>query len=141
MDDADALIGLGASAISRLPNGFAQNASDVGGYSRAVAAAKLATVKGISISVDDRIRGQIIERLMCDMAVDLEAIGDRFEIDVGSNFSDALAALDPLRDIGNLQIDGYRIRITDKGRPFARVVASAFDAYLKRNHTRHSPAI
>lgn len=78
---------------------------------------------------------------MCDMAVDLEAIGDRFEIDVGSNFSDALAALDPLRDIGNLQIDGYRIRITDKGRPFARVVASAFDAYLKRNHTRHSPAI
>lgn len=141
VDDADALIGLGASAISRLPNGFAQNASDVGGYSRAVAAAKLATVKGISISVDDRIRGQIIERLMCDMAVDLEAIGDRFEIDVGSNFSDVLAALDPLRDIGNLQIDGYRIRITDKGRPFARVVASAFDAYLKRNHTRHSPAI
>ena len=141
VDDADALIGLGASAISRLPQGFAQSASDVGGYSRAVAAGKLATVKGISISIDDRVRGQIIERLMCDMAVDLEAIGNRFEIDVGCNFSDALAALRPLRDIGNLQIDGYRIRITDKGRPFARVIASAFDTYLTRSHTRHSPAI
>ena len=31
VDDADALLGLGASAISRLPQGFAQNAPDVGG--------------------------------------------------------------------------------------------------------------
>ena len=78
---------------------------------------------------------------MCDMAVDLEAIGEGFEIDIEPNFSDALAALGPLQDNGNLQIEGYRIRITEKGRPFARIVASAFDAYLKRNQTRHSSAI
>ena len=53
-DDADALVGLGASAISRLPQGFAQNAPAVGNYARAVAAGKLATVKGIALSDDDR---------------------------------------------------------------------------------------
>ena len=35
-DDADALIGLGATAIGKLPQGFVQNAPDVAGYSRAV---------------------------------------------------------------------------------------------------------
>ena len=63
-DDADALVGLGASAISRLPQGFAQNAPAVGNYSRAIAEGKLATAKGIALSDDDRLRGQIIERLM-----------------------------------------------------------------------------
>ena len=41
VDDADALLGLGASSISRLPQGFAQNAPDVGNYSRAIAAGNL----------------------------------------------------------------------------------------------------
>jgi oxygen-independent coproporphyrinogen III oxidase len=57
-DDAGALIGLGASAISRLPQGFVQNASDVGSYSRAITAGKLATEKGIALSDEDRVRGQ-----------------------------------------------------------------------------------
>ena len=87
IDDADALIGFGASAISRLAKGFAQNAPDVGNYSRAIATEKLATVRGIAISDDDRLRGQIIERLMCDMAVDLAAIVKGSGIDIERDFS------------------------------------------------------
>ena len=87
IDDADVLIGFGASAISRLAKGFAQNASDVGNYSRAIATGKLATVRGIAISDDDRLRGQIIERLMCDMAVDLAAIVKGSGIDIERDFS------------------------------------------------------
>jgi oxygen-independent coproporphyrinogen III oxidase len=141
VDDADALVGVGASAISRLPQGFAQNASDAGSYSRAVSNGTFATVKGIGISDDDRIRGQIIERLMCDMAVDLEAIAESAGTDIDRNFSDALASLKPLADNGSLRIDGGRIQITDKGRPFARIVASAFDSYLAGSQARHSPAV
>ncbi len=36
VDDADALIGLGASAIGKLPQGFVQNAPDIAGYARAI---------------------------------------------------------------------------------------------------------
>ncbi len=146
VDDADALIGIGASAISRLPRGFAQNAPDVGSYSRAVSSGEFAIVKGIGVSEDDRIRGQIIERLMCDMAVDLEAIAKDSGTDVDRSFSDALESLRPLRDDGSVLIDGRRIQITDKGRPFARIVASAFDSYLADSYlaageARHSPAV
>jgi oxygen-independent coproporphyrinogen III oxidase len=72
-DASDALIGIGASAISRLPLGFVQNHVDVASYGRAIEAGKLASAKGIVLTPDDSVRGTIIERLMCDMAVNLHA--------------------------------------------------------------------
>jgi oxygen-independent coproporphyrinogen III oxidase len=140
-DDADALVGLGASAISRLPQGFAQNAPAVGNYSRAVTEGKLATVKGIILSDDDRLRGHIIERLMCDMAVDLDAIANETGFDIATDFSDELESLQPFQENGSVLIDGRRIRITEQGRPYMRLVASAFDTYLPGAKSRHSVAV
>ena len=140
-DDADALVGLGASAISRLPQGFAQNAPAVGNYSRAVVEGKLATVKGIILSDDDRLRGHIIERLMCDMAVDLDAIANETGFDIATDFTDELESLEPFQENGSVQIEGHRIRITEKGRPYMRLVASVFDTYLTRAKSRHSVAV
>ena len=31
--------------------------------------------------------------------------------------------------------------VTEEGRPFVRLVAAAFDAYLPKNHKRHSVAV
>jgi oxygen-independent coproporphyrinogen-3 oxidase len=140
-DDADALIGLGASAISRLPQGFAQNAPAVGNYSRAIAEGRLATVKGIALSDDDRLRGCIIERLMCDMSVDLDAIADQSGFGIATDFSEELDSLQPFQENGSVLIEGKRIRITEQGRPYMRLVASAFDAYLGRAKSRHSVAV
>lgn len=140
-DDADALIGLGASAISRLPQGFAQNAPAVGNYSRAVSAGKLATVKGIELSSDDRLRAHIIERLMCDMAVDLDAAAGATGYGSATDFSSEIASLQPFRDNGSVEIDGSRIRITESGRPYMRLVASVFDTYLAQAKSRHSVAV
>jgi oxygen-independent coproporphyrinogen-3 oxidase len=140
-DDADALVGLGASAISRLSQGFAQNAAAVGNYARTIAAGKLATMKGIALSDDDRIRGRIIERLMCDMAVDLAAVADKSRFNVDTNFLDEMESLQPFKENGSVLIDGRHIRITEKGRPFMRLVASAFDTYLICGRSRHSVAV
>ena len=54
-DEADALIGIGACSIGRLPQGFIQNAPDLGGYSRAIDAGKFAVVKGLALYDDDRL--------------------------------------------------------------------------------------
>ena len=134
-DQADALIGLGASAIGKLPHGFVQNAADIGGYSRAIDAGRLATARGLALSADDRLRAGIIERLMCDLCVDLDAVaGD-------ADFSAELSALQPLADDGVAHIDGRRVTITEQGRPFVRLVAAAFDTYLSREQARHSIAL
>jgi oxygen-independent coproporphyrinogen-3 oxidase len=135
-DDADALIGLGASAIGKLPQGFVQNAPDLGGYSRSVAAGKLPIVKGLTLSDDDRTRASIIERLMCDLEVDVDAVTGRAQ-----QFAPEIEALRPLADEGLLQIDGSRIAVTDRGRAYVRIAAAAFDAYLPVSEKRHSVAV
>jgi oxygen-independent coproporphyrinogen-3 oxidase len=133
-DEADALIGLGASAIGRLPQGFVQNAPDLGGYSRAVQSGQFATVKGLALTEDDRTRAAIIERLMCDLAVDLNDFA-------GNGFADEMAALEALAADGLLTITGKRIAITASGRPYVRIAAAVFDTYLAASQKRHSAAV
>lgn len=134
-DEADALIGLGASAIGKLPHGFVQNAPDVGGYTRRIDAGEFPVVKGVALSEDDRLRAKIIERLMCDLALDLDRFGGP------ARFADEIAALAPMADAGLLAIDGARITVNDGGRPYVRIAAAAFDAYLAAGRSRHSVAV
>jgi oxygen-independent coproporphyrinogen-3 oxidase len=141
VDAADVLIGLGASAIGRLPNGFVQNAPDIGGYGRAIESGRLATARGIAILASDRLRGRIIERLMCDLMVRIDEIVEADGTAAREDFSDALMELAPLVDQGIVSIDGGRIAMTEKGRPLVRLVASAFDTYLSAGRARHSPAV
>jgi oxygen-independent coproporphyrinogen-3 oxidase len=138
-DEADALIGFGASAISRFPQGFVQNAPDVGGYARAVGSQQLPTARGIAFSPEDRVRGRIIERLMCDFTVDLDAIAAAS--DVAIDFAAELAELEPLEAEGLVQVAGNIVSVTEAGRPFVRLVAAAFDAYLAAGRARHSLAV
>jgi len=140
-DEADALLGLGASAIGRLPQGFVQNAPDVGNYARAIESGCLATIRGVAVSASDRLRGRIIERLMCDLAVEVDDVVDACGPAAHADFAEELAELAPLADQGIVSIDGRRIVITAKGRPLARLVASAFDAYLATGRARHSLAV
>jgi oxygen-independent coproporphyrinogen-3 oxidase len=136
VDEADALIGLGASAIGKLPQGFVQNAPDLAGYMRAIDAGRFATVKGLALTDDDRLRAHLIERLMCDLALDLDKAEGG-----AARFAPELEALAPLADAGLLTIAGGRITITDKGRPYVRIAAAAFDTYLAAGEKRHSLAV
>lgn len=138
-DKADTLIGLGASSIGRLPQGYVQNAADVGGYSRAIAAGRPATARGRALSADDRLRGEIIERLMCDLSVDVEKVRARHVS--AERFEDAFSALSDLAEAGLVRLEGSRVTVMDNGRPFLRLAASAFDAYLTASAARHSKAI
>lgn len=136
VDEADALIGLGASAIGKLPQGFVQNAPDLGGYSRAVAGGGFPIVKGLALSDEDRLRAHLIERLMCDLALDLDAV----ERGV-CRFAPELAALAPLAEQGLLTIDGGRIVVTARGRAYVRIAAAVFDSYLAASQKKHSVAV
>ena len=138
-DEADALIGLGASSIGKLPQGFVQNAPDVGGHARAVQAGRFATVKGLELSDDDRLRAGIIERLMCDLEIDLDAFDDAGA--GAARFAGELETLSPLAAEGLITIDGARVAVTERGRPYVRIAAAAFDAYLPATQKRHSVAV
>ena len=144
VDGSDALIGMGASSIGRLPQGFVQNAPDVAGWARAVQAGRMSVVRGVAFTPEDRARGDLIERLMCDFSVDYGVFAKAFNGDPAS-FDDAQADLDALAADGILTHDraARRIVMTEAGRPFVRLAAAAFDARLRAAgvKARHSVAV
>ncbi|MGY4592979.1 coproporphyrinogen III oxidase-like Fe-S oxidoreductase [Bradyrhizobium sp. GM22.5] len=73
-DTRHKVIGFGPSAIGRLGDGYVQNEVEAGSYSDQINARRLATAKGYCLSLEDRVRAAIIERLMCDFEVDVPAI-------------------------------------------------------------------
>jgi oxygen-independent coproporphyrinogen III oxidase len=91
------------------------------------------------------MRGAIIERLMCDLEVDLAAVARDRGRSAGMDFADEIESLRRLADEGLSMIDGRRLRVSPEGRPFVRLVAAAFDAALWRTaglpiaHIRHAP--
>ncbi len=140
VDGADALIGLGASSIGRLPQGHVQNMPATGQYEQMAGKGGLAVVRGIELSPEDRVRGWVIERLMCDFAFSRAGLLARFGKAAQAVLREAeiLAAGD--RD-GIFLRHGDIFEVADRAKPFVRSVAAQFDAYLATGTTRHSAAV
>ncbi|MCY0147703.1 oxygen-independent coproporphyrinogen III oxidase [Hoeflea sp. G2-23] len=139
-DTADALIGMGASSIGQLPQGYIQNQTSTGEYQRQVNLGKLAVVRGFELSTEDRIRARIIELLMCDFTFSFSTIRHEFGGTAETILDEAeyLASCDT---DGMVEINGGLFQVTAKGKPFVRSVASAFDSYLGVGPARHSLSV
>jgi len=142
-DTCDALVGLGASAIGRLPQGYVQNVAATAEWRDAVEGGTLPVGRGVAFGLDDRIRADVIERLLCRFEFDADALRARYGDMAGPVLRRAEAlerdapagALDPLGP-------GRRgFRIAEAWREHTRLVAAAFDAHLDDGGKRHSLAV
>jgi oxygen-independent coproporphyrinogen-3 oxidase len=138
-DDCETLIGLGASAIGRLPGGFVQNHVPLGPYAERVASGVLPTAKGYMFREEDRLRARVIERLMCDFEVDLARVCGDAGYDAGF-LLDRNDRLDALVADGVATVAGGRVTVLQEARFMVRAVAAAFDAYLGSHGRTHSKA-
>ncbi|MCP4780551.1 MAG: oxygen-independent coproporphyrinogen III oxidase [Hyphomicrobium sp.] len=136
-DAADALIGLGASAIGRLPEGYAQNSVPVADYERRINEHGLATARGVALTPDDRMRAFVIERLMCDLLLPATELRRRYGQSAALILEEAAALIEADQD-RLVERDGDGFRITPRGRPFVRTIAACFDTYLGAEQARHS---
>ncbi|MDQ8700658.1 oxygen-independent coproporphyrinogen III oxidase [Hyphomicrobium sp. LHD-15] len=139
-DKADALLGFGASAISRLPQGFAQNAVAVDDYTRRISGGELGTVRGHEMQGDDNLRAALIEQLMCGFAVSWRDLADQFGSSVERVRQEAEDCARGDED-AFVDISEEGIRITDRGKPFVRTICAVFDPYLSREVARRRHAI
>lgn len=139
-DQAQALIGFGASSIGALPEGYVQNAVPLRAWADAVRHGQPAVDKGVALSDEDRLRRAIIERLMCDLRVDLAAVTRRYP-ETPDHFAAELDALVPMVEDGLVRIDGDLVEITELGQPLMRTVCAVFDTYLATGTGRHSRAV
>src|SRR5690606_24709296 len=137
-DAADALIGLGASSIGRLPQGYVQNSAITADYQRRVLPGGLATVKGRVLTAEDLARGLVIERLMCDLRFPASELTERFPMEAAALIEEAESLLASDTD-GLVEPDPANVfRVTEKGRVFLRSICACFDAYLGQSQATHS---
>jgi oxygen-independent coproporphyrinogen-3 oxidase len=139
-DKSDVLLGFGASAIGHLPQGYVQNEVQVGAYAQSVAAGHLATAKGYGLTDDDRLRADIIERIMCEFSADLGDICARHGAEPEAMLKSA-PRLQPLISDGVVRLDGDRLAVANDSRFLVRSVAAAFDAHLDPAKQLHSRAV
>jgi len=135
-DGTEAVVGVGASAISSLPRGFVQNVADPAGYMAAVAEGALATARGLALTRDDHLRGAIIDRVMCQGTVDVGALCRAHRVDAEAFMS--TVELEPLERDGLVRREGAGLVVTEAGRPFVRFICAAFDRHHTGQDGRHS---
>jgi oxygen-independent coproporphyrinogen-3 oxidase len=138
-DGAEALIGLGASSIGRMPQGYVQNITATGLYCQAISQGRLPIARGFALSDADRAAASAIEDLMCHYAFSISELRSRFGRAADTVCTDALR--EGINTDGFVTFDGDIFTITPQGRPFVRTIASKFDRYLNQGQAKHSPAI
>lgn len=119
-DDRTAcLIGLGASSISRLPSGYAQNEASTGRYQQQLLQGQLPIARGVSLSATDRLVGHLVESLMCYHAIDLS------QLEAGQDRAAAILGRVAQDFPGCVDFEGTRFAIRDWALPLTRIIAAA----------------
>jgi oxygen-independent coproporphyrinogen III oxidase len=139
-DVSDALLSFGASAIGEFPQGFVQSARDTLEWSQRIDRNESPVTRGLATTAEDRMRADVIERLMCDLSVDPAAIAARhgFPADIFANVETRLG--DASR-AGIVRIENGRVIVPPENRLFLRTVAAAFDAHFVAAPNRHAKAV
>lgn len=137
-DTATALIGLGASSISRFPQGFAQNASATAAHTKAIREGQFSTHRGHIFTGEDKLRARIIEALMCDFRVERAELLRDYEVSPEQIDAMLQTAVDAFGKM--VVLDDIGLSIPMQSRPLTRMVARAFDAY-DHGKAQHSAAV
>jgi oxygen-independent coproporphyrinogen-3 oxidase len=124
------LVSFGVSAIGQIGDLYIQNHKSLQQYEEAIDRGDLPSHQGTRMSMDDLIRKDVINQIMCHGFVDAAGIEEKHGIRFGSYFGKELEQLDVLREDGLVDLTGGRIALTPVGRLLMRNVAMTFDAYL-----------
>ena len=112
-------------------------------YYQAITEKQHAQIKGVSLSDDDILRGEVIQELMCNLYLDKQVINEKYNINFDEYFSEDLPLLTTFIDDGLLENTENYIKVDQSARLLIRIICMSFDAYMKKhiNQQRFSRVI
>jgi oxygen-independent coproporphyrinogen III oxidase len=130
----------GMSSISQIPEAYWQNEKELPKYQHAVQDGQVPLQRGYVLTQEDKIRREVIMRVMCDLSLDYAAMSRRLGVDFQQTFARELDALAPFEADGLVRRSGGGVEVTTTGRLFIRNIAMCFDNTLapagERKHSR-----
>lgn len=128
---ADDLLGLGVSSIGFIDSVFLQNAKTLEEWGREIEAGRLPVFRGFVLGEEDLLRRWVIQRLMCHFELDKREFQSLFGRAFDIHFASLRENLEELKSQGLLEETSEKLLPTETGCLFIRLIAAAFDAYLK----------
>jgi oxygen-independent coproporphyrinogen-3 oxidase len=128
------MVAVGISGIGDVQGAFVQNAKKLPTYHEAIAAGRFPVERGFRLDDDDRLRRDVITRLMCNGHLDVREIERCHGIDFAAYFAPELERLtgpDSPVSHGLAAVTPDAITLSPTGRLLVRVVAMHFDRYLE----------
>jgi len=129
----DDLLAFGMSAIGFVAGRFVQNSAALGGWESSIREGRLPVVRGWRLTQEDRVRGDIVQHLLCNLEVPDDLTVARHGVDVPTALGEDASRLDSLEAVGFLLRTADRWEVTSLGRFFVRNVAAAIDPWLRRS--------
>jgi oxygen-independent coproporphyrinogen-3 oxidase len=126
------LIGLGVTSIGMVGDCYSQNVKDLDEYQDRLAAGRLPVHRGLRLDDDDRLRRDVITRLICHFAFDMRAIEQKYGIAFRDYFATEMRELSVMADDGLLAIEGDTLAVKPVGRLLIRNICMVFDRYLRQ---------
>ncbi|MEM6888043.1 MAG: oxygen-independent coproporphyrinogen III oxidase [Pseudomonadota bacterium] len=137
-DLAEVLVGIGASAISRFPQGYVQNEAATGTYMRTIRSDRFATGRGHVFGGEDLLRARMIEMVMCDFQLDADRLAQQFPGEQRRIGALLRSAADHFGDVVSYR--SGRFVLQPEAQALTRIVARHFDAY-NMSSAGHASAI
>jgi oxygen-independent coproporphyrinogen III oxidase len=123
------LLGIGAGAVSRVGTAYAQNAKRVPDYCATLQQHVLPITCGVELTVDDVVRREVIQQIMCQRTLDFAAIASRYALDFHSYFARELTQLRALANDGLVIDSDTGFEVSARGHLLLQNITSVFDAY------------
>jgi len=125
------LIGIGATSIGMLYDGYFQNYKTIRDYYMAIDAGKLPIMRGYLLTYEDILRREVIMDLMCNFQCSFKKVEDMFGINFEEYFRKELEELKAMESDGLLEVKDRKIQVKPEGRLLIRNIAMVFDEHIR----------
>ncbi len=124
------LVGLGLGAISQIDDLYAQNTEDLQHYQLQLDREQLPTIRGWRCEAQDQVRHDVMERLVCDLELDIQAIERRHGLIFREYFSSVWPLLEQLSRDGLIELSSRMISILPAARLEVDAICNLFERDL-----------
>ncbi len=128
---ADDLLGFGVSSIGFIDSVFLQNAKSLEEWTREIEQGRFPVFRGFVLGEEDKLRRWVIQTLMCHFELDKKEFQALFGRSFDAHFAFERKAIEELKSEGLLEESEEKLLPTEMGQLFIRLIAAAFDSYLK----------
>ncbi len=135
------LYSFGLSSISQTATTYRQNHKTLGAWRGALENDLFPAERFLRLTDEDVRRRELIMSLMCRRELNFADLNRRLGVDVATQYAAELASLVDLEADGLIETNPHGVKVTPRGSPLLRVVASRFDATFQAAARRHAQAV